>query len=232
MVAAVVAGRKRGIEISVNGCLAVIKVGKRVGRKRVERALKPFGRDFIVSDGVVSSEFGGVSGEKFAEKLLFRVFFRYIKSVGAGRVGIFDPDGSFLPEAVRLLDSVKELSAVTNAADEGILGECIRSYGTCIEVCAEKALFECEVCFCPKGLSGFEGVLFGLGGITVCGDGLELPEFCTDAVNSGADPLKLGALLELEKSVGLDSLLPRFAFIGDERVSVDSLLCGKVCPKR
>lgn len=226
MVAVVVAGgNTREIKVSVNGKVAVVEVGRRANQKRLRKLLKPFGDDFVLGAGVRLRGVTGFDDTEFTKKLLFRTFCHYVKSVGArcGRVGVFDPDSRFTPNAIELLSSVSELVLVSYSADEDLLEDCIRVYGTCPDVCPKDRLFSCDVCFCAEGLSGFSGVLFGGGGITVCGDGLALPSYCDDVVKKGADPLKLAALLDLERDVCLENLLPEYVSFKGTRLPLSKI---------
>lgn len=226
MVAAVVRGSKtKDVRITVNGKVAVVEVGQRVSSRRLRKLLKPFGNDFLLGEGVNLRGVTDFKATDFTEKLLFRTFCQYVKSVGVrcGRVGVFDPDGRFTSSAIELLSSVSELVIVSHSADEELLEDCIKVYGTCPDVCPKDRLFSCDVCFCAEGLSGFSGVLFGSGGITVCGDGLALPSYCDDAVKKGADPLKLAALLDLERDVDLENLLPEYVLFKGTRIHLSKI---------
>lgn len=230
MVAAVVSGGKgRAVDISVCGKVCVIEVGCRASRRRLRALLGSFGGDFVLAEGLRIKNISGFDGSRFAEKLLFRSFHRYIRGTGrhCGRVGVFDPDGRFLPSTAGLLSLVTELMLVTDSVDEALLEDCLKLYGTCPDIAQKEQLYGCDTVFCPQGLPGFDGTLFGKGGITVCGDRLALPEYCRTAVEKGIDPISLAALLELERDVDLSGLLPEFVCFKGVKMPFEELLSAR-----
>lgn len=227
MVAAVVQGGKgKEITISIHSKVAVITVGRRVGRRQLKKVLTPFGNDFVFGEGVNFMGVTEFNDSNFREKLLFSAFYYYVSSLGSacGRVGVFDPCGKFIKKAVELLDSVSEMVIVSEEANEELLEDCLRTYGTCPDVCIKDMLLRCDTVFCPGGINGFDGVLFGNGGITACGEGLQLPLYCDEAVKKGVDPVKLAALLDLEKGVDLGCLLPEYVLVKETKISLKRLI--------
>ena len=227
MVAAVVQGGKgKEITLSIHSKVAVITVGRQVGRRKLKKVLTPFGNDFVFGEGVNHRGITVFNDSDFREKLLFSAFYYYVRLLGSacGKVGVFDPCGKFIKNAVKLLDSVSEMVIVSEEANEELLKDCLKTYGTCPDICIKDMLLLCDTVFCPVGLTAFRGVLFGKGGVTACGEGLQLPFYCVEAVKKGVDPIKIAALLDLEKDVNLNSLMPENVLVKETKIPIKNII--------
>lgn len=201
MVAVVVrSGCGRSIGFRVTDKICIVEVGRRVPIRKLKKALQQFGEGFILGGGFdesFSSALTPFSHFEFAEKLLFNAFLKVASKGEFCKVGVVC--SAVVPHTVaaKLLSFVSELVLIEDVAEE-FLKECIVQYGTCPDIGRERDLYTCDAVFAPRGLSGFDGVLFGKGGIAVCGEGLLPPPYMQMAREFGVDPVQLLALLDAE----------------------------------
>lgn len=228
MVAVVVrSGSGRAVGFKVLGNICIVCAGKRVGLRKLHKALKPFGDGYIFSedfDASFKSHFAEFDSRPLRESLLFNAFLKTAASLKWGKVGVVCTDTLTPRKVAALLRFVSELILVGVETDESFLTDCICRYGACPDFGGVSELYSCDAVLSVGGLPNFDGVTFGLGGATVCGDGLYLPEAASPVLSYNVDPIKFLSLLSAETGENLGDLCPGFLSVEGEKVPLSRFL--------
>lgn len=228
MVAVVVrSGNGRAVGFRVLGDICLVGVGKRVGPRKLQKALKPFGDGYIFGESFdlsLKSHFSEFDSRPLNESLLFNAFLKTTAALKWGKIGVVCTDTLTPRKVAELLCFVSELILVGVETDESFLADCICQYGACPDFCGVNDLYSCDAVLSVDGLPNFDGVTFGLGGATVCGDGLYLPEAALPVLSYNVDPIKLLSLLSAETGEDLSELCPRFLLVDGQKVPLSRFL--------
>jgi hypothetical protein len=228
MVAVVVrSGNGRAVQFEFSGSLCLVKVGKRASVRRVKKALRPFGDGYILSedfDPLFCSHLSGFDCSALLESLLFNLSLKAVSVGGFGKVGVVCTDILTPFRAVELMRFVSELILVSASVDEEFLCDCISRYGACPDIGTIDELYSCDAALSVGGLSNFDGMLFGKGGVTVCGDGLLDRGVLSKISGFNVDYLKLFCLLSAEKGDDLSALLPIAVCVNDKKTTCRAFL--------
>lgn len=192
---------RRKITVERNKPIAMVRVGCKVSPLKLKKVLKPFG-SVLFANGVNTRGITPMDTSEFKEELLFNMFVSYCisRDFKGERVGVLDSYGRYLTRLISVINRVSNTVICTDADADDFCKTCISETGACPDIVSSKSqLYECDTVFSPEGLSGFDGVLFGKGGIALQKDAVLLPDYCAEAVASGVDPADIAAALQYEK---------------------------------
>lgn len=194
-------GKRHSISIEKKGFVCIISVGRAVGRRRILKAVRPFGRGVIFGEGIKPVGRELFSSAQYREELLFEAFKAYALSLpGLGlTVGVNDIFGKYAERLMPLIRHAAEVRIKTIKNLDEFCERCILSAGTCPFVSQSQSVIEgCDVLFDPYGAGVEADTLFGEGGETSDQDFVRLPEWCGEITSLGVDPVELAALMSLE----------------------------------
>ena len=190
----------RKIKVERIGEIALVRVGRRVGKFRLKRALSPYGNDIIFAPNVNSRGIPSMDTEPYKRELLFKMFLDYcLNQINLDvRIGIVDNEGQYLDRLIPVISRVQATVIYSERDLKHFCKNCLIDTGTCPEIASSYAeLCDCDVVFSPEGLVHFPGILFGNGGITISESNILLPNYCEKALNCGADKVDLAAALSV-----------------------------------
>ncbi len=178
-----------------------LRVGKRVSRRRLKRALQDFDGKYIFSSSVNTRGLVPFSTNALKHTVLFRQFTDHVlNSSGMGlTVGIVDRDGRFLETdtVTRIITHVESVMICTLRTDiDELCHDWLLLTGTCPEVTTDpKYLLDCDCVFSPDLRVATSGILFGKGGLNIDRSKIELPDVYIPLVESGVDPVDLACII-------------------------------------
>ena len=194
-------GKRHSVSIEKKRFVCIISIGRSVGKHRISKAVRPFGRGVIFWEGIkpVGREF--FSSGQYREELLFEAFKAYVLSLpGLGlTVGVNDIFGRYAERLIPLIRHAAEVRIRTVKNLDEFCERCILSAGTCPFVSPSQSVIDgCDILFDPYGAETDADTVFGKGGQTADGSLIKLPEWCSEITSLGVDPVELAALMSLE----------------------------------
>ena len=228
MVAVIVrSGKGRTIDFRVSERLCLVKVGRNVSARKLRKALYPFGEGYIFSEQFDSSfkaYFTPFDHRSLEEHLLFNAFLKTASFKNFNKVGVVCTNTITPTRAAELLRFISELIIIDPITDEQFLHNCIKQYGTCPDFGTYRDLYSCDAVLSFDGIKNYNGLHFGTGGVTVCGDSLPLPYYTTAALAHGTDTLKLLSLLNAETGGNYHNLTPQIITYNGQKIPLDAFL--------
>lgn len=228
MVAVVVkSGNGRAVRFRFVESLCLCHVGKKATARRVKKALKPFGDGYILSEDFDPSFrpcFSELSSRTLRESLFFNLLLKAASVGSFGKVGVVCTDTLTPVRVAELMRFVSELLLISEPLNDEFLCDCISRYGACPDTGSINELYTCDAVLSVDGLPHFDGLLFGFGGVSVCGDGLLQGEALNIASEFNVDPFKLFCLLSAEKGDKTDGLCPLVVSVKGEKMSCRAFL--------
>jgi hypothetical protein len=193
-------GLRRKLLVERVGELTLIKVGQRVSRSKLKKALSGF-ETVLFANGFDGKGLKPSDLSCQKTEFVFNLFASYCLSrefVGQ-KVGVIDRDGRFFARLIPVVNRVPCTVICTDIEAEKFCRCCIAETGACPDIVSKKSyLYDCDVVFSPEGLSGFSGVLFSQSGVGLQTK-VKLPKYCDTALNLGVDPIELAAVMSAGK---------------------------------
>lgn len=193
-------GLRRKLLVERVGELTLIKVGQRVSRSKLKKALSGF-ETVLFANGFDGKGLKPSDLSCQKTEFVFNLFASYCLSrefVGQ-KVGVIDRDGRFFARLIPVVNRVPCTVICTDIEAEKFCRCCIAETGACPDIVSKKSyLYDCDVVFSPDGLTGYSGVLFGKGGAG-CDSEIILPKYCDAVLDLGVAPLELAAAMLYEK---------------------------------
>ena len=186
------------IKVEQTGELALISVGRKVGRFRLKTVLAPYGGDIVFAPSVSTRGIAPLDTTEIKNRLLFDLFCKYCNAMSGlnSVVGAVIEDFDFLEGLIPIINKAESTIIMCDYYLEDFCTRCLRDTGTCPTIVQSKSyLYDCDVVFSPQGLSGYSGVLFGKGGTNEVFKNISLPEYCQKALELGVDGIDLAAAL-------------------------------------
>ena len=177
-----------------------ISVGSKVSQRRLRKALAPFEGAFLCAEGITVPKLRPFDTEKPLEQLLFRQFCDCLLSQNGIHIcaGIIDPLGEHIsgPLMTKIVAHCALVTVFTLKNTDELCQRLLNDTGTCPEIVQRKAwLFGCDYVFAPQGLLGFDGKLFGKGGVGIDPESLVIDPQYQPLLQKGVDKPKLWCLL-------------------------------------
>ncbi len=156
-------GRKE-IKRTAVGQSVCFEIGRAVGRRKLLKALKPFGQDVIFALGTDKRGISAFPTSDISDGLLFNIFYDHaVKNCRNHVVGISDKDGRFItkPYMTDIISAAEVTVIYTTLSCDGLLETWFYETGTFpVTTEAECDLTKCDCVFAPTGLENFGGILF------------------------------------------------------------------------
>lgn len=188
----------RKIKVEKTGEIALISVGRKVGRIRLKAVLSPYGGDVVFAPRVSTRGVDTLDISEIKNEIIFNSFLEYCLTLSGLnlRVGAVIDDECYLDGLLTVINRAESTVIVSDLDLEDFCKSCLRDTGTCPFIVQSKTyLYDCDVVFSAEGLSGFSGVLFGFDSTSEVIKGITLPEYCNKALECGASFLDLAAAL-------------------------------------
>lgn len=156
-------GRKE-IKRTAVGRSVCFEIGRAVGRRKLLKALKPFGQDVIFAVGTDTRGISAFPTSDISDGLLFDIFYDHtVKNCRNRSVGISDKNGRFIakPYITDIISAAEVTVIYTDSSCDGLLETWFYETGTYpLTTENENDLTKCDCVFAPTGLENFDGTLF------------------------------------------------------------------------